>query len=526
MKIAKKQLEDLIFEELQKEGLQDFIPQGFEKFRVANNPKVKPAAPAQQKINDKRVVEISALLLANHGKELQNSQAFKKTPLFTKYIAKEQENLQEQTPFEKEFLKSLQKAVKQGDISPQEIYDSVRSIYADDKGLQSAIKGAAADAEQVFNLATAGPTKPEASDTEASAATAADREQEVEPGQVLSQAPAIQLQSAPGKLFQANLIKLAGNDKEKRTQISKILKALISDLQKSGVNNLEEAQRQEVVLAQVIPILKNINDQAFAAAIKKELVDFLRLSKIKLGAGPSMWLQGRQNTSATAEPAQPAAAQPAGSAQAQSTTQTQDQEPADAGQAQAQPEQLPPPPAKRTLVLNPNDTKILGQLAVINKSTKNKISPQQLKLVIEYLVANGLLYYNEDKIQEKKSRRQRKQPQRKNAAKRERKQATARPIWQQVLKQPTETIVKDPRFKSFVTLIASKIDSRVETLLPFMTALLKTGKLGMPQLPKAPGEQDSQEQDFGPPEQSMGLPSRIPLEEKKRWQKLAGILKD
>lgn len=182
MKITKAQLEDLIFEELQKEGLQDFIPQGFEKFRVANNPKVKPAAPAQQKINDKRVVEISALLLANHGKELQNSAAFKKTPLFTKYIAKEQKNLQEQTPFEKEFLKSLQKAVKQGDISPQEIYDSVRSVYVDDKGLQSAIKGAAADAEQVFNLATAGsPGQPAASDAEASAETGEEQPAEAKP---------------------------------------------------------------------------------------------------------------------------------------------------------------------------------------------------------------------------------------------------------------------------------------------------------------------------------------------------------
>jgi hypothetical protein len=324
-----------------------------------------------------------------------------------------------------------------------------------------------------------GSTKPEASD--------ADGEQEVEPSQILSQAPAIQLQSEPGKIFQANLRKLAGDDNTKKTQIDRIFKALVSDLRLAGVNNLEEAKRQEVALIDVIKILDSVEDQTFKTAIKNELVQFLKFSRIKLGASSSRSLQGGQNTSATSE----------------------------------QPAQLPKPPPPSALVLRPEDPKILDQLRAINKNTKNRISDTQLKVVIAYLVANDLLYYNNDKIQEKRTRRERGKPLGPNAAKRIQKREKARPIWQQVLKLPAETIAKDRRFIAFVTSIAKQIGSKFQTLLPFMTGLLKTGKLGMPKTPTAPEEQDSDSQ-----EQDTSITPGGKLEEKKRWQKLAGILKD
>jgi len=556
MKISRKQLEDLIFEELKKEGLQDFIPQGFEKFRVANKTqtKIPTGGTGSRPISDK-LLSIIADFIQMFGDKVREKLI--STTFITKLMppaaapSELPSGSSEEPPadtvkevlFENyssvQILDMIKKKMKSSNaeekITSDDVYNFIIAAAAIpelQKGLVQLGLGDELKKLGVTLPAPQGSAKPEASDTDASTETGAqqppaDGEQEVEPSQILSQAPAIQLQSKPGKIFQANLIKLAGNDKTKKTQIARIFKALVSDLQKAGVNNLEEAKRQEVALIDVIKILNSVEDQTFRTAIKNELVQFLRFSRIKLGAAASRSLQGGQNTSATSEqPVEPAAGQQ--SSTQQSAAQTQDQKPADTGQSQAQPEQLPQPPPTSTLVFNPEDPKILERLRAINKETGSKISETQLKVVIAYLVANGLLYYNNDKIQEKRTKKQRKEPLGKNATKRQQKKATARPIWQYVLKQPAETIVKDQRFIAFVKLIAMKIQSKFQTLLPFMTGLLKTGKLGMPNLPKVPGEQDSdsQEQDFGPPEQNMGLPERIPLEEKRRWQKLAGILKD
>lgn len=162
MKITKKDLAKIIAEEtageILEEGFFDKMKASIEKLKgKPKEPEDKPSmAPsitkAEKKIDDKKVIEGAGILMANHGADLRRSEAFKKTPLFQKYIAKEEGNLQEQTPFEKEFVNSLSDAVKQGDITTKEIYDSIRMLYGTDKSLRSAIKSASSDMEKVFDL--------------------------------------------------------------------------------------------------------------------------------------------------------------------------------------------------------------------------------------------------------------------------------------------------------------------------------------------------------------------------------------
>lgn len=176
MKINKKDLASIIAEEatnaMLDEGFFDSIKNQINKLKAPprdiEREEPTKASKAEEKIDDKKVIQNAGIIMANHGADLKNSKAFKDTPLFKKYIASEEKNLQEQTPFEKEFIGSLQKAVKQGQITAREIYDSIRSVYKSENILRSAIKGASADADETFGLSaidraeTVGPgTKPE-----------------------------------------------------------------------------------------------------------------------------------------------------------------------------------------------------------------------------------------------------------------------------------------------------------------------------------------------------------------------------
>ena len=162
MKINKKDLASIIAEEatnaMLDEGFFDSIRNQINKLKAPprdiEREKPATASKAEEKIDDKKVIQNAGVIMANHGADLRNSKAFKATPLFKKYIASEEKNLQEQTPFEKEFIASLQKAVKQGQITTKEIYDSIRSVYKSDNSLRSAIKGSSVDADETFGLST------------------------------------------------------------------------------------------------------------------------------------------------------------------------------------------------------------------------------------------------------------------------------------------------------------------------------------------------------------------------------------
>ena len=225
MKINKKDLASIIAEEatnaMLDEGFFDSIRNQINKLKAPPRDIEREgptkASKAEEKIDDKKVIQNAGIIMANHGGDLKNSKAFKETPLFKKYIASEEKNLQEQTPFEKEFIGSLQKAVKQGQISAREIYDSIRSVYKSENSLRSAIKGASSDADETFGLSTidraetVGPgTKPEdmplaadgdfedfvsstektQADSEEGEKTQVDSEEEVTDDQIELEAPA------------------------------------------------------------------------------------------------------------------------------------------------------------------------------------------------------------------------------------------------------------------------------------------------------------------------------------------------